>query len=595
MSIERVNAGDRLAIRAADWNELARTADFVEGLRNRTGGAGSGRQELDPSKAYGYNSTGSALAIGNIVSVSDLAIDLVDGEWPVFDLDLPGDARLGIMLESVPATGDYAGLVCVAGVARTKVNVTDAEHQFAQPNGTLTALDSSESGPVRILWAEGEGDDQDALVRIEGSYFEGFPGILNLVTNVCPIGETKSLVFTAGADVVVDSEDLTVIASGTYTATAGTAKVKCVVIWTDPDFQASTGDSFGFELKVNTADYIGAPEYFVTAIGWGVTKTVEMTWDVAFPVAGDYALFLLGFRASGSAEITADAGSRIELEGKANGIRVEYTPVALPSVQRGTKVCIDNPTNCCVDDDSSGTASRDTASRSPFPLVYSQGTSPTCIDAMGYRGTDFGTFGLEPVSIARRYKLTLPTFEPYAFTDSYGNAIPACSQAIADHLSGRVVILETASGPGTIGPNEGQSYETDFNSFYNPEGIEGLTGGSCGYGVNWTGPTLEYTLPNGQPATWVTGSFAQIGVTWNYPATTPKLVAPRRVVFALRGVSYGLTMRAYSVEFRDDFFFDTPITLQVVNTPGFVAIPIQSGYPASGIRTSASTITLEPY
>jgi hypothetical protein len=213
---------------------------------------------------------------------------------------------------------------------------------------------------------------------------------------------------------------------------------------------------------------------------------------------------------------------------------------------------------------------------------------------MGYRGVDYGVFGDAPVYIARRYKLTLPAFEPYAFTDSWGNAIPACDQALADHLSGRVIVVETASGPGLIGPEEGKAWEVDAQSYYNPEGVEGATGGTCGYGVNWTGPTLQYTLPNGNTANWGTGSFAQIGVTWNNLAITQKLVIPRRVVFALRGISYGLTMRAYSTTFRDDFFFDAAITLQIINTPGYVAYA-GTAYPAGGIRTLATSITLEPF
>ena len=174
MSIERKNTGDKLKIAARDWNELARTADVVEELRNQQGAGGGSRLRLDPTSVWVKNSTNANLLPGSIVGLASLAVGLAVGEWPVFEIAEPGsNGRVGILIDALPADETSLARCVVSGVVRTVVNLSDAEHLFAAPNGTYDSLDSSTGGNIRILWAEGVGDDQDALVRIEAGAADG--------------------------------------------------------------------------------------------------------------------------------------------------------------------------------------------------------------------------------------------------------------------------------------------------------------------------------------------------------------------------------------------------------------------------------------
>lgn len=190
---------------------------------------------------------------------------------------------------------------------------------------------------------------------------DGFSDIVRAVTNVCPIGETSGGLYVAADDYEISTSGGQAIVAGSFDADAGKVTVRGVVDWTDPDFAAGSGDSFGFYLKVNGENYTGAPVHLVTFVGSGAGMQKEMVWELALAQAGTLELALWAYRVAGSRSLTAASSSRIEVNGNAAGIKVEYRQIIVPPGSHiGPKVCVVNPTDCCIDDDSS---TADTASR----------------------------------------------------------------------------------------------------------------------------------------------------------------------------------------------------------------------------------------
>lgn len=501
-----------------------------------------------------------------------------------------------------PVTGYYPADWVVS-------DVSDQTH--AEQTGVWAwALDGvAEDGG--LFEGEHVGDYEDLPVFRGSQLSTNFPNFLRMVTNVCDISGTSSFTLPASVDAVVDSEAGINTASGTYPAKRGPTKIKAVVTWIDPDYESSSGDSFSFKLYVNSTELTGAPIYTIVTIGGTATIEKQMEWPVNFDKDGDVELVLLCYRVSGSRSLVAQAGTtRIEIAGLPSGIRTEYRQITLPpGVVVGPEVCIDRPTDCCVDDQSSDTSSRDTSSRTPYPTVGSWPDSPTCIDTMGWRGLAVhGVFGTGDVTIPKRFKVRLPSFVPWSHT-AYGVSYPACDPRIADYLSGRDVIIETggSSSGDSAGPDLGQAWalgSTGFYTYYNPEGIEGCTAGGCGYGLDAITDQYEsYTDPNGYTWAFQTGYTYALSATWGYGLLNPSsIVLPRRPVFVIKTIA-GLTIRAAASGFLTDFFFDEPITLPLVTDIGYVtANPAQRRNPASpyyqvegaGIKATGDVV-LEPY
>ena len=153
-------------IAAADWNRSMDAAKIV--LGPQSGGVDffkKGRR--DRSSVVVINTTGSALAIGNIVSLnnarnfkSEFAEFLLEpvmstgkpyrqggsnaeDKFDVFGI-ITGDADRNEMTHAV-----------VTGVAVCKIDIKKTKHHFAQvANGKTEFMESSIDGPARILWRE---------------------------------------------------------------------------------------------------------------------------------------------------------------------------------------------------------------------------------------------------------------------------------------------------------------------------------------------------------------------------------------------------------------------------------------------------------
>lgn len=262
---------------------------------------------------------------------------------------------------------------------RTTGAAVDGAHPWEEvmrEDNEWTAHTDGATGTATVLplyLADGGEVDEGTICRAwlysSGTHYIGipanrhgnYPGLLYLVTNVCPIGETSGVLYVAADDYEISTSGGQAIVAGSFDADAGKVTIRGVVDWTDPDFAAGSGDSFGFYLKVNGENYTGAPVHLVTFVGTGASMQKEMVWELALTQAGTIDLALWAYRVAGSRSLTAASTSRIEVNGNVAGIKVEYRQIIVPPGSHiGPKVCVVNPTDCCIDDDSS---TADTASR----------------------------------------------------------------------------------------------------------------------------------------------------------------------------------------------------------------------------------------
>jgi hypothetical protein len=134
------------------------------------------------------NQTGGDLPYGSIVKLGSPATPFVTEpnrlgfqNSPVFDGETPDDPANAIAILKGPIIEDQLGPGIVHGLAVTRIDVSDAGHEFAQPIDTVTThLESSTSGPARILHkaTPDDGDIGWAVVMLQGGSSGGVPGMV---------------------------------------------------------------------------------------------------------------------------------------------------------------------------------------------------------------------------------------------------------------------------------------------------------------------------------------------------------------------------------------------------------------------------------
>lgn len=248
---------------------------------------------------------------------------------------------------------------------------------------------------------------------------DDFPDVLRIVTNVCPVGESAGNRFTAADNYEISTEGGQAIVVGTINAKAGITSVRAVVDWTDPDFEAGTGDSFSFYLIADGTDYTGAPPHLVTFVGNGASMQKEMVWNVLLSEDKTINLALWAYRISGSRSLVASTTSRLEVNSDVAGTKVEYRQLILNGgAHVGPKICITNPADCCIDDESStqdtGSDLTVTCCSVPVPSMRSVDLSGMVSFASGWFAVGFGYYANYDYLIGRvRDELNKLHYLPY--------------------------------------------------------------------------------------------------------------------------------------------------------------------------------------
>lgn len=151
--MKRYNPGDPLRIPAADLNLVA---DFVEGVAPGMSSPGTGGA-LPPSAVRVRNMTGGTLPAFSVVALgAPRVLPATNAEafmrCPVFAATIPDEGQTtGLaILQRKLAVGE-TGLAIVAGGSPVRATVTDADHQYAVPDGS-GGLASAEGGPISLTW-----------------------------------------------------------------------------------------------------------------------------------------------------------------------------------------------------------------------------------------------------------------------------------------------------------------------------------------------------------------------------------------------------------------------------------------------------------
>jgi hypothetical protein len=166
MTFRRVQPGDRLAFRAAEWNAVREMAQAYQQDRLNTAGS---RVRVDDHFVYGRNDSGADLARWSVAGVSGLVFLPVDqgyayGSPMVLTLVSPtvADHAQRFVVAVEPIAAGAIGKVALSGVSTARVlnptNIPNPTHAALAADATGPAyLAAATSGPVELIWIENSG------------------------------------------------------------------------------------------------------------------------------------------------------------------------------------------------------------------------------------------------------------------------------------------------------------------------------------------------------------------------------------------------------------------------------------------------------
>lgn len=178
--MNKVQAGQELAIKASTWNAFIDAADYVKNVQNGS--------KAKSSKGLPHD---GVILVKNIDSVNfeqfaalaltDLQITPALAGEPVFKSTIPtfsGSRMTEALVETKPfavllepVAANAVGRALLLGVIPAKVTILDAEHKFAEPvsGSAAGAMQSADSGVARILWKAGSSGSQWCMLQLGGA------------------------------------------------------------------------------------------------------------------------------------------------------------------------------------------------------------------------------------------------------------------------------------------------------------------------------------------------------------------------------------------------------------------------------------------
>lgn len=206
----RVEPGQpiRTAFSAAAWNRAQDAADKVLGQ----GDAFAADSVRGPGAPYTAlpckNMSGTDVARWGVLAISGLEItpngatgsgNAQFESMPVLQGTTPTTTTQSIAIAVEPIANNAIGMVAVAGVVQTKVQVVSTSHKFARPKASTTELQTDWGGPAYLLYKESStGSDKWALVRIGDAGPTGVDVVTNVVIGPTGITFERSRVWVHG-------------------------------------------------------------------------------------------------------------------------------------------------------------------------------------------------------------------------------------------------------------------------------------------------------------------------------------------------------------------------------------------------------------
>jgi hypothetical protein len=233
----KLEPGQRLngAITARSWNRMVDASEKVLGAPQDVSADGVQGPPPPNHTILCRNDSGAAvdrwgvLAITGVVIAPSGAAGAATLSWQtspaVVGVTPPAGTVGGFVVAVEPIAAGKLGRAAAAGVVQAKVDVTDASHGFAAPQaGSTSAFASASSGPVKILWKQGTGSGQWALLlfdtggqvtrlgKVSSTWAKGSPAT---VTEYYGSGTSKGTTFTS---------------SNVFATVTGPAWVACTLI-----------------------------------------------------------------------------------------------------------------------------------------------------------------------------------------------------------------------------------------------------------------------------------------------------------------------------------------------------------------------------
>lgn len=176
--MQKVRSGEAVVIRASTWNSFIDAANYAkEQKQNQFGkslksGVSAGIVLVKNAESETRDRF-SALVLNDIAIPPNLNEEEFTSCPPVFIGQKMTEEREGkpyaILLE--PLAKDQIGRAMVLGIVPAKVNIRDADDQYAVPvpGSSTGALQSDATGVARILWKAGGSSSQWCLLQLGGA------------------------------------------------------------------------------------------------------------------------------------------------------------------------------------------------------------------------------------------------------------------------------------------------------------------------------------------------------------------------------------------------------------------------------------------
>jgi len=233
----KLEPGQKLnkAITARSWNLMVDAAEIVLGAPQDFSADGVQGPAAPNHTILCRNDSGAAvgrwgvLAITGMVIAPSGATGAATLSWQtspaVIGVAPPTGTVGGFVVAVEPIASGKIGRAAVAGVVQAKVDVSDASHGFAVPQaGSTSAFASASSGAVKILWKQGTGSGQWALLLFDNG---GPMTRLGKVSSTWSKGSTATVTEYTGAGT---SKGTTFTSSNVFATVTGPAWVACTLI-----------------------------------------------------------------------------------------------------------------------------------------------------------------------------------------------------------------------------------------------------------------------------------------------------------------------------------------------------------------------------
>ena len=181
---QNVNPGDPIRLAASQINGLNRLLTPNAGF----GATAAGEPPTPYTWVMAKNNTGAKVERWGVLAITGM--DITPGsstnatgqfeQLPVVAGGTPSDTTTAWCVAVEPIAAGKVGRVAVGGVVQVKVDVADSAHTFARCKSSSSELKSTDNGEGLILWKQGTGSGQWALVRLGN----GRGTQIDVVTNV---------------------------------------------------------------------------------------------------------------------------------------------------------------------------------------------------------------------------------------------------------------------------------------------------------------------------------------------------------------------------------------------------------------------------